>query len=87
MFTKDQLDELNLLARFRLDSLQEGLKIHSSAAPEVVRAAQRLFDKGLITQPDGGYLTNSGINTAMHVQTLLSILTGPARSGCGCSSC
>ncbi|MEO6680944.1 MAG: TIGR02647 family protein, partial [Pseudomonas sp.] len=38
-------------------------------------AAQRLFDKELITQPDGGYLTSLGRDAAQNVQTVLTILT------------
>lgn len=68
------VEELSLLARFNLDSTQEGIKIHSNAEPEVISAAQRLFDKGLITQADGGYLTNLGLSAAEHAQALLQIL-------------
>ena len=67
-------EELNILARFNLETTQEGLKIHSSAEPAVVAAAQRLYDKGLTTQPDGGYLTELGRKAALHAQDLLAIL-------------
>lgn len=75
-FSPDHLAELNLLASFRSPSSQEGLKVHShEAAPEVVTAAQRLFDKGLITQPDGGYLTSRGVETVECIQQLQGLLT------------
>ena len=50
------------------------LKIHQTAAPKAIAAAQRLFDKELITQPDGGYLTSLGRDAAQNVQTVLTIL-------------
>ena len=46
--------ELNLLMKFPDTSL-EGLKVHHSADPLIISAAQRLFDKGLITQRMKGY--------------------------------
>ncbi|MEJ2141212.1 MAG: TIGR02647 family protein [Gammaproteobacteria bacterium] len=74
-YTQEQLDELNVLTLFDLTNHQEGIKIHSNAAPALVTAAQRLHDKGLITQQDGGYLTHLGIEAAEFTQTLLTILT------------
>jgi uncharacterized protein (TIGR02647 family) len=35
---------------------------------------KRLHAKGLITQVDGGYLTDLGIKAAEHAQTLLLML-------------
>ena len=73
-FTQDQVDEMDVLIRYRLDTTLEGIKIHSSAAPRVVSAAERLFEKGLITQIDGGYLTDLGRETAEHAKALLLLL-------------
>ena len=73
-YTPEIIEELSLLARFNLDSTHEGIKIHSDAKPEIIAATQRLFDKGLINQTDGGYLTNLGLNAAEHAQALLQIL-------------
>lgn len=73
--TPELVAELEILALFNLDSSQEGLKIHQTAAPKAIAAAQRLFDKELITQNDGGYLTSLGRDAAQHVQALLTILT------------
>jgi uncharacterized protein (TIGR02647 family) len=67
-------EELNILARYNLKTTQEGIKIHSSAEPEVIAAAQRLFDKGLTSQADGGYLTELGRKAAEHTQDLLLIM-------------
>lgn len=75
MFTQDQLDEVNLLTQFNLDSTQEGIKIHSTAPQAVIAATQRLFDKGMISQFDGGYLTHRGLHAAEHAQSMLSILS------------
>ncbi len=69
-------DEINILARYNLKTTQEGLKIHSSAESNVIEAAQRLFDKELITQADGGYLTPLGRKAAEHAQDLLLIIKG-----------
>ena len=73
-YTPELVAELEVLALFDLESTLEGLKIHQHAAPEKVAAAQRLFDKKLIDQPDGGYLTSLGRDAAEAVQVLLSIL-------------
>ncbi|GAA3969896.1 MULTISPECIES: TIGR02647 family protein [Allohahella] len=74
--THDLVAETNLLVLFSLSSTQEGLKVHKhSAAPEAVAAAERLYQKGLVTQNDGGYLTDLGIEAAEHAQRLTAILT------------
>ena len=75
-FTAEMMHELNLLAMFDLSSMQSGVKIHGTAAPDTIAAAQRLFDKGLLTQPDGGYLTSLGVEAAEHVHTLATVLRG-----------
>lgn len=74
-YTADLIEEVNILARFNLSTTHEGIKVHSSAADGVITATQRLYDKGLITQPDGGYLTPLGLKAAEHVQNALLILT------------
>ena len=73
--TPELVAELEILALFNLDSSQEGLKIHQTAAPKAIAAAQRLFEKELIDQPDGGYLTSLGRDAAEQALTLLTILT------------
>ncbi|WP_137819020.1 TIGR02647 family protein [Pseudomonas sp. 2FG] len=74
-FTPELIAELEILALFNLANTLEGLKVHQTASPEAVAAALRLHDKGLITQPDGGYLTSLGLDAAGHAQGLLTILT------------
>ncbi|BFT60265.1 TIGR02647 family protein [Pseudomonas moorei] len=73
--TPELVAELEILALFNLDSSQEGLKIHQTAAPKAIAAARRLYEKDLIDQPDGGYLTSLGRDAAQNVQTLLTILS------------
>jgi uncharacterized protein (TIGR02647 family) len=72
------LAELELLNLFDLDSTQGGLKVHRDAEAEKIAAAQRLFEKGIITQVDGGYLTDRGVETAEHVQILVKMLQAEA---------
>ncbi|MGY2398500.1 TIGR02647 family protein [Pseudomonas sp. SDO5271_S396] len=74
-YTPELVAELEILALFNLDSSQEGLKVHKTAAPTVISAAKRLFEKELTTQPDGGYLTSLGRDAAEHAQGLLTILS------------
>ncbi|WP_446810470.1 TIGR02647 family protein [Methylomonas sp. 2BW1-5-20] len=75
MFLTDELvAEIKLLSLFNLESAQEGVKVHGNADPGLIGAAQRLFDKGLVTQHDGGYLTDLGIEVAEHAQRMLTIL-------------
>ncbi|ROM47826.1 TIGR02647 family protein [Pseudomonas poae] len=73
-YTPELVAELEILALFNLGSSQEGLKVHQTAAPTAIAAAKRLFEKELITQPDGGYLTSLGRDAAQHTQDLLTIL-------------
>jgi uncharacterized protein (TIGR02647 family) len=73
-FTPELVAELELLSLYNLANTQEGLKVHQVAAPQAIAAAKRLHDKGLITQPDGGYLTSLGLDAAEHAQGLLIIL-------------
>ena len=68
-WTPEIIAELEVLCLYNLDSTQEGLKVHSSAA-----AAQRLVEKGLLSQDDGGYLTSLGLETAAHAQAVLTVL-------------
>ena len=73
-FTPDNIAELHVLMLFDISSTQEGIKIHKSAEPDVIAAAQRLYEKGFITQADGGYLTRLGTEAAEHTQLLFTML-------------
>ncbi len=74
MFNSDIAEELNLLSKFNLKNEQDGIKVHHEAAAEIRAAAGRLHEKGLVTQKDGGYLTDLGRKAAEHTQDLLIIL-------------
>lgn len=73
-YTKDLVDELNILVRYDLSTTLEGIKVHKTAAPEIIAATQRLYDKGLVSHKDGGYLTNLGREAAEQAQTVLDLL-------------
>ena len=73
-FTSTTLEELNLLLQFHVATSSSGIKVHSSTRAEVITACQSLFDKGLVNQPDGGYLTDSGIEALRHTQVLSGLL-------------
>ncbi len=69
------IDEIEVLLQFPLESTQAGIKIHNTAKEGLINAAQNLFEKGLITQHDGGYLTDLGYEAAEHLQHALRIIT------------
>ncbi len=73
--TAELMQELELFNLFDLSSTQGGLKIHRDADSNKISAAERLFDKGMITRSDGGYLTDRGIETAEHVQAIIKLLS------------
>lgn len=73
-YTKHQIAELDVLIQFNLDSNLQGIKFHSNARPELLEAVSRLYEKGLVTQVDGGYLTDLGREAAEHAQALLLML-------------
>lgn len=75
-FDQDFLDELNLLLLYDLKNEQDGLKIHHDATPQMRDAAKRLHAKGIITQADGGYLTELGRKAADHADALRMMLHG-----------
>jgi uncharacterized protein (TIGR02647 family) len=74
-YTSDLVDELNTLIRFDSETGQHGIKVHKTAEAHVVKAVQRLYAKGLVTQADGGYLTSLGREAATHAQAVMGFLT------------
>jgi uncharacterized protein (TIGR02647 family) len=74
-FTSDMVAELNLLLKFPNKSMMQGLKIHHDAEPAVIAAAERLFNKGIVTLPDGGYLTDLGHDLFEHAQVVKMAFT------------
>jgi len=73
-FNNDQLSEIHCLNLFDLNNTHVGLKVHHTAKPDRIEAMKRLFEKGLVTQEDGGYLTSLGQEAAELAQGLQSIL-------------
>jgi uncharacterized protein (TIGR02647 family) len=73
-YTHEQMAEIDILVRYNLQTTQQGIKVHSSANTDQVDAVKRLFEKGLVTQFDGGYLTDLGRSAAEHAQALILIL-------------
>lgn len=74
-YTEEQMAEMDILIRYNLQSAQQGIKVHSAANKDQIAAVQRLFDKGLVTAVDGGYLTSLGRKAAEHAQALLLMLS------------
>lgn len=74
-YTPELIDELNTLVRYDLGTTLQGVKVHTTAEPAVIAATRRLHEKGLLTQVDGGYLTDLGREVAVHAQAALTILT------------
>jgi uncharacterized protein (TIGR02647 family) len=73
-YNQDNLDELNMLVRYKLTTTLEGIKVHTTAAPAAIEATKRLYHKGLITLEDGGYLTTLGHEAAEHAHALLDLM-------------
>ncbi len=73
-YTPDNIAELEVLMLYDLSTNQEGIKIHKTAEPAKIAAAQRLFKKGFISQVDGGYLTSLGRKAAEYTQFLHTML-------------
>ena len=73
-YPNNLFEEMQLLAKFPEESHLEGLKIHHEADPVVITSAKSLFNKGMITQTDGGYLTDSGREMVEHLHTVLDTL-------------
>lgn len=72
--TEQTIAEIRFLTLFNLATHQEGVKVHHTADPQLIAAAESLYAKGLIDQHDGGYLTDLGIEAAEHAEKLLIIL-------------
>ena len=72
---QELIDEIEVLLRYNLETTQEGIKVHHDAREGLITATQRLFDKGLVSQADGGYLTDLGQEAAKHTQSALGLLS------------
>lgn len=73
-YTQEHLAELNLLRQFDISSAATGIKVHHDASQEMQQAVKRLYAKNLCTLPDGGYLTDEGIEIAEQADKVLRVL-------------
>ncbi|MCP3686959.1 MAG: TIGR02647 family protein [Gammaproteobacteria bacterium] len=71
------IEELNLLSRYRMNPSAAGIEIGQAAEAGIIAAAQRLHEKGIITRPDGGALTDSGREALEHMIRLFNQLSPP----------
>lgn len=72
--SQKSIAELELLLKFPTHSSMQGIKVHHDAPSQLVSAAQSLFDKGVITQNDGGYLTELGHELQQRAIGLFEVL-------------
>ena len=73
-YTSENRAELEVLMLYRSATNLDGIKIHKTADPSVIAAAERLFEGGFITQVDGGYLTPLGSTASEHAHLLFDML-------------
>lgn len=71
---QQQIDQIEVLLHFNIETTLQGLKIHHDARPGLISAAKQLHELGLITEQDGGYLTDLGHEAAEHLQLALQIM-------------
>ena len=71
------IEELSLLRRISLNLSEEEIDFSSLGDRTVVAAAGRLFEKGIISSPDGGHLTDSGRDAVEHMKRLFNELSTP----------
>ena len=69
------IQDLALLARYDLTNLELGIKLHQDSDPELRESALRLYQKGVITEADGGFLTPFGVSLLEYLDHLLNALT------------
>lgn len=70
------IDELNLLRRFSMGG-PVAMNVHDNPDPAVIAAAERMFDKGLISTAEGGQLTDTGREAIEHMERLFNLLDPP----------
>lgn len=74
-WTGETIAEIEILAGLDLTTTMVGIKVHKDADPIMVAAVERLHQKQLLTQSDGGYLTDLGREAAEHIQAAMTILS------------
>ncbi len=70
------IDELNLLRRFSMGG-PVAMDLHDNPDAAIVAAAGRMYEKRLITQSDGGKLTDKGREAIEHMERLFNLLDPP----------
>ncbi len=70
------IDELGLLKRFSMGG-PVAMNLHDNPDPAIIAAAERMFEKGLITAADGGQLTDSGRAAIEYMESLFNLLDPP----------
>jgi len=70
------IDELNLLRRFSMGG-PVAMNVHDNPDPAVIAAAERMFEKGLISTAEGGQLTDNGREAIEHMERLFNLLDPP----------
>ncbi len=70
------INELNLLRRFSMGG-PVAMNVHDNPDPAVIAAAERMFDKGLISTAEGGQLTDTGREAIEHMERLFNLLDPP----------
>ena len=68
------VEELNVLMKFSRHTMQQGIKVHHDADASVIEATERLYSKGIVSQIDGGYLTDRGVEVAKIANSLIDVL-------------
>ncbi len=71
------IEELSLLRRISQDSSLDVADLCSSGDPGVSAAAERLVQKGILSQTGDAGLTESGIEAADHMNRLFNLLSPP----------
>ena len=63
---QQKIDQIEVLLQFDPSNNLQGITIHHSTARD-----------GLISQPDGGYLTDLGHEASEHLHTALQLMSPP----------
>jgi uncharacterized protein (TIGR02647 family) len=71
------IEELSLLRRISQDSSLDVADLRSSSDTEVSAAAERLVQKGILSQTGDAQLTESGLEAAEHMNRLFNLLSPP----------
>lgn len=73
-----QIAQLQVLLHFDPANYSQGIKIHQHTADKrLLEAAEQLFNKGLLSQPDGGYLTALGQEACEYIHNAIQLLSPP----------